>query len=76
MTTNKQILESYDYKLVTRAEFETACDVPKGLRERAAALSGEFVIYDPLDDDEGYLLIGNDAEALAAECVADKELGV
>lgn len=51
--TNKQILESYDFKLVTRDEFETALDVPAGLHARTAATPGRFVLYDPLDDAEG-----------------------
>lgn len=72
--TNKEILESYDFKLVSRGDFESAGDVPNGLRDRVEGRDGAFVVYDPLDDDEGFLLVGDDAESLAAEAVSHMEL--
>ncbi len=71
---NKAILESYDFKLVPRAQFDAATDVPYGLRERASAIPGSWVLYDPLDDAEGFLLVGDDPAALAREIVETKEL--
>jgi hypothetical protein len=67
--TDEQIkfIVSYDYKLVSRAEFDAATDLPAGLRERASQYEGSWVVYDPLNDDEGFLLVGNDREALAKE---------
>lgn len=60
----QQYAESYDFRLVTRAEFEAASDVPNGIAERVANRPGDYVLYDPLDDDEGFCLVGNDPEAL------------
>lgn len=34
------------------------------LRERAANWEGAFVLYDPADDAEGFMLIGDDVDAL------------
>lgn len=72
--TNKKILESYDFRLVTRAAFDKAEDVPHGLRERVALLPGAFVVYDPLDDDEGFLLVSDDVNAIAAETVREHDM--
>lgn len=70
--TNKETLEAHGYKLVTRAAFDSAADVPDGLREyrkEQLALKGAWIVYDPSDDEEGWLLVGDDAEALARETV-------
>jgi hypothetical protein len=63
----KQKITEAGYKLCTRSEFETATDRPAGLLERAQHRVGAFVVYDPHDDADGWLLIGDDAEALARE---------
>ena len=67
-------MESYGYKLVTWQEFETAEDRPKGLMERALKytepMERSHVIYDPEDDDEGWMLIG-EREAIIRETVED-----
>jgi hypothetical protein len=44
------------------------------LLERAAEFPGSFVVYDPLADADGWLLIGFDPEALARETVSESEL--
>lgn len=72
--TDEQRLASHGYKLVTRAEFEAATDVPAGstrevVRRVAAKWGGAFVVYDPNDDDNGWLLVGGDRSALARETV-------
>jgi hypothetical protein len=72
--TNEQILTSYDFKLVTRAEFDAATDVPPGIRDRARDLNGAFVLYDPIDDDLGFLLVGDDRKEMAREFVETNEL--
>lgn len=76
--TDEQILSSYGYKLVTVAEFNAAPDVPDGLRVRVAEnlrrWPGKFVVYDPNDDCEGFLLVGPDRDALAKETVQHNEL--
>lgn len=71
MQNAKAFIESYGYKLVTRAEFEAATDRPQGLLERANQYPGAFVVYDPNDDYEGWMLIGDDAEKLAQESADD-----
>lgn len=69
MTTEEHIefIQAYDFKLLPRAEFEAATDGPSGLLERAKEYSGAFVVYDPLADDEGFMIIGDDKAALAKE---------
>jgi len=70
--TERAIVESYGYKLVTRAEFEVATDKPEGLAERAAPFmeTNSFVIYDPADDCDGFMIWGDFAHELASECCA------
>jgi hypothetical protein len=71
--TDEQTLTAAGFKIVTRAEFDAATDVPDGIRELAAAVikqwGGAFVVYDPGDDKDGWLLIGDDRAELAAETV-------
>jgi len=81
MTGNRQVLADNGYKLATRAEFDAAGDVPEGIREREASIpfgdaagkgQGLFIVYDPNDDNEGWLLVGDDADELANETVAER----
>jgi len=76
--TDEECLTRSGYKLVTRAEFDAATDVPAGIRQVAAAVAqkwgGAFVVYDPSDDDTGWLLVGDDRAALARETVEHLEL--
>ena len=69
MTTEEHInfIQAYDYKCVGRAEFEAATDRPAGLLERSKKYPGAWVVYDPLADDEGFMIIGDDKAALAKE---------
>jgi len=70
----KSALEAYDFKLVTWQEFLDAKDKPDGLLERALDtvkrcnidVTLSHVTYDPLDGEEGFMLIG-DATAIAKE---------
>jgi hypothetical protein len=63
-------LESYDYKFLAWKDFEVA-EKPEGLYERAVNWKGEhsedglFVIFDPLDDEQGFLLLGADPVEIA-----------
>lgn len=68
----------WGYKLVTREEFLAATDRPGGLLERAKGINPDHdqkadltvhthVVYDPDDDYEGWMLWGNDPEALDRE---------
>ena len=72
--TDRDRLEALGYRLVTRAEFEAAKDRPPGLLERAAAYAGAFVAYDPEDRAKGFLLVGDDPDALAFEMARHLEL--
>jgi hypothetical protein len=71
-----QSLADNCYNLVTRDEFDAATDVPEGVRGRVQRIladpkseagAGAFVVYDPYDDDDGWLLVGDDKVALAQE---------
>lgn len=74
--TAQAVLESYGFKLVTGAAFDAATDKPAGLAERAAKYrdGASHVIYDPADDEDGYMIWAGDPVAMATETVADKEL--
>lgn len=67
---------SYGYKLVTWHEFLTNADVPNGLLDRALKLTDvdqerrQYVVYDPEDDDEGWMLIG-ERDEIVRESVKD-----
>jgi hypothetical protein len=67
---DERTLASFGYKIVTRAEFDVAIDVPAGsTREVIRQLAGAFIVYDPEDDDEGWLLVGDSRAELARETV-------
>lgn len=72
--TDRDRLESFGYRLVSRADFEAAQDRPAGLLERAAEFPGQFVVYDPDDGAKGFLLVGDDPDVLAFETVRHLEL--
>jgi len=55
----KAFIESYDYKVVTLQEFMQASDKPEGLLERANKYQGEYILYDPNDDSEGFMIVGS-----------------
>lgn len=63
----QHMLERYGYKLVDRPMFEAATDLPTGLLERAASTPGAYVVYDPDDNDEGFMLIRDNKDQLAKE---------
>jgi hypothetical protein len=66
---NREILESHGYKLVSRDAFIHATDKPANLLETRLDRPGLYVVYDPSDDEDGWFLVGDDAEALARETV-------
>jgi hypothetical protein len=67
-------VEAYGFKLVTWDDFLIATDRPDGLMERALEVTEpaerQFVIYDPSDDDEGWMLIGR-RDMVISETVKD-----
>lgn len=74
----KAAIESYDYKLVTWAAFVAADDRPEGLLQRAEEIRAEilggrledvFVVYDPMDDNGGYLLISDSEDEAAIDAL-------
>jgi hypothetical protein len=67
--TDEQTILAAGMKIVTRAEFEAATDVPAGNnRKVVAAIHGAFVIYDPTDDgDRTWLLVDDDRSLLVRE---------
>ncbi len=75
--------ENQGFKLEPRAEFEAygelsgtgnaehdAAETAK-LKARVAGLDGDFVLYDPADDSDGFLLVGDDAGELDRLWLAD-----
>lgn len=70
--TPKQTLEKFGYRIDKRPDFEQVAN-PK-LVERAAAYPGTAVVWDPDDDHEGFMIVGNDFETLAREAVDHLEL--
>lgn len=80
-TTPEVLLETYGYKIVTWTEFQKADDIPKGLHAKVEELcnnlngqANEFVIYDPTEDHEGYLAIGENRETLVDQALEDLNL--
>lgn len=69
--TNKANLEAYEFKLVTWDEFVKVTDLPDGLLNRAENYHEtepfEYIVYDPIDDEDGFMLFGNDPEELASD---------
>lgn len=72
----KAAIGSYDYKLVTWAAFVAADDRPAGLLQRAEELRAEilggrledvFVVYDPMDDNGGFLFVSDSEDDAAIE---------
>lgn len=81
----KAALESYDYKLVTWGAFVAADDRPVGLLQRAEEMRAEilggrledvFVVYDPMDDNGGYLLVSDSEDDAAIEACRWIEEGI
>ena len=60
-------IAAYGYKLVPWDAFINATDRPEGLLERATAFKAKFVLYDPEDDVDGLLLVGDDPRELLSE---------
>lgn len=53
---------------LTSAEIaERHAKAEAGLRERAKAFEGAFVIYDPFADEDGMMIIGDDRDELVME---------
>jgi len=58
------LLEAYDFKLEPRTAFQATASAQ--LMARASAYAGAYVLWDPLDDADGFLLVGDDPELLRA----------
>ena len=69
MTTDEQVkfLRSYDYDVAPRDVFMRTTGLPAGLQERASKYPGLWVVFDPNDDSDGFLLVGHDRAALVKE---------
>jgi hypothetical protein len=63
------LLKSYGYAVSTRTEAEASGRMPAGLKERMAGHPGTHIVFDPQDDDQGFCVVGDDPQALAAEAV-------
>lgn len=58
LSLHRKWLEDNGYLVVPRPLFRQTCLVP-GLSVRAMRLDGAFVLYDPFDDEDGFLLVGD-----------------
>jgi hypothetical protein len=71
--TDAQRLASAGLKLVTRAEFDAAGDVPPIIRTLAARVAerwgGAFVIYEPAGGASGFLLVSDDRAEILTEAL-------
>ncbi|UFX42098.1 hypothetical protein HAP47_0022825 [Bradyrhizobium sp. 41S5] len=69
----EQILTAAGFKIVTRAGFDAATDVPAAVRLVAERIfkrwGGDFVVYDPAGGDDGWLLIDDDRDQIIGETV-------
>jgi len=77
---NETMVKALGYRLVSRDCFNalTPEDMNSGvdeakvlsnLKARVAVIPGAYVLYDPSDDGNGWLLVGDRKEDLAAETV-------
>jgi len=62
-----EIIELNGYRLDKRPVFEQ--EAQPLLVERAKEYDGEFVLWDPNDDEQGYLIVGSDQDELAFEFI-------
>lgn len=71
--TDEQRLAAAGIKLVTRAEFDDASDVPPIIRTLAARVAqrwgGAFVIYEPAGGANGFLLVSDDRAEILSEAL-------
>lgn len=74
-TRDEAYLADHAYRVTPRAEFDVEEGLPDGLRERAKAFRGSWVVWDPWDDADGLLLIGDDRAALIKEAAATVDGG-
>lgn len=71
LESNINVIESYGYRLDSRADFETMAATAglSGLVKRATAFPGSHVLWDPAGGEDGYMLVGDNPDELAAELV-------
>ncbi len=71
--TGEERLAAVGLKLVTRADFDAAGDVPSVVRVLAARVAerwgGAFVIYEPAGGADGFLLVSDDRAEILAEAL-------
>lgn len=63
------LVKRYGYEIADRNEAEAGGRMPAGLKERMSEYPGKFILFDPHDDWEGFCLVGDDVDNLAAEFV-------
>lgn len=56
------LLEAYDFKIQKRADFEA--EAPAKLVARSKEWLGPYVLWDPMDDEDGFLLVGRSEQEL------------
>lgn len=80
---NTKVLKRYGYECAQFSEFQQyhatgGRNISNDLMDRAVSIrqalldnreAGNFIIFDPHDDADGFMLIGNDALALTQEAI-------
>lgn len=64
--SRRAYLERHGYRVETRAVF-AASELPEGLLARALEIKGDWVVFDPSDDGQGFMLVSDDLDAIVAE---------
>ncbi|MGE0576124.1 MAG: hypothetical protein AB7F22_07680 [Reyranella sp.] len=68
MTPAEKAIQDNGYRLDRRDTFAAAASLP--LVHRAEAYPGEWVLWDPNDDEDGYMIVGDDPEELGREFIS------
>lgn len=75
-----QLVEDFEYKVVSWGDFINTPNLPEGLLDRALSVTQNclfernWVVYDPLDDDEGWMLIGENLDEIVLETIEHFDL--
>jgi hypothetical protein len=71
--TNAELVKLHNYRLDLWQTFLR--DAPEILVKRAVTLPrSQYIVWDPENDEDGWMLAGNDPETLAKETVESLEL--
>lgn len=64
------VVEHYGYRIDRRGDFLTNDAVPAGFKNRVARFNGGWGLWDPADDEDGFLLVRDSPDELTASATA------